>query len=158
MDACSNVKLAGVHKNNLGALQRRTTGFSPVVFLLKKYFSVTFFQIRYKEVLNHKIKQMKKLLAIVAFAAFMTSCNDASTTEETTTDSSALVTTPSATTASADSANTVNAADSAAKLANEASNTLDSANKAVDKAADKLKDASKQVKEGAQEAKDAVEK
>ncbi len=44
---------------------------------------------------------MKKFLAIVAFAAFMTSCNDSSTTEATSTDSTTV---PTATVAASDSA------------------------------------------------------
>jgi methyl-accepting chemotaxis protein len=92
---------------------------------------------------------MKKFLAIVAIAAFMTSCGEGNSSTEVKTDSS-VVTNPS------DSAKANELSDSASKMATEASHVADSANKMMDKAADKMDDAADKMKEGADKAKDAV--
>ena len=83
---------------------------------------------------------MKKLLAIIAIAAFMTACNDGSTkTETTATDSTKMMADTSA----------ANMMDTTKKMMNDAKNMVDTANKMMDKAADKIKEGADKMKKEA---------
>ena len=83
---------------------------------------------------------MKKLLAIVAIAAFMTACNgDSTKTETTAADSTKMM--------SDTSANKM--MDTTKKMMNDAKNMVDTANKMMDKAADKVKEGADKMKKEA---------
>lgn len=83
---------------------------------------------------------MKKLIAIVAIAAFMTACNgDSTKTETTSKDSTKMMTDTSAS----------HMMDTTKKMMNDAKNMVDTANKMMDKAADKVKEGADKMKKEA---------
>ena len=84
---------------------------------------------------------MKKLLAIVAIAAFMTACNgDSTKTETTATDSTTKMMADTSAAAKMDTTK---------KMMNDAKNMVDTANKMMDKAADKVKEGADKMKKEA---------
>jgi hypothetical protein len=75
---------------------------------------------------------MKKILAVITIAAFMTACNDSATKTETTTTDSAVL---------ADSASH-NTVDTSNRIVEQAKKGIDTVAKKMDKAAELLKDSS----------------
>ena len=88
---------------------------------------------------NKLIYKMKKLIAIVAIAAFMSACNDSASKTETTTDSTKMMSDTSA----------AAKMDTTKKMMNDAKNMVDTANKMMDKAADKVKEGADKMKKEA---------
>ena len=107
---------------------------------------------------NLKTQTMKKFLAIVAIAAFMTSCNDSGSTKTDSTSDSTMTKDSTTNAMSSDTAKVNTMADTSSKMATDASKMADTANKMMDKAADKMDKAADKMKKGADKMKAGADK
>jgi hypothetical protein len=88
MDACSNKKLAGFHKNNLRRYAAPLPSAKNRWFFIYNFLWVTFFKRRYIVLTYHsKENKMKKLLFTAFIAGSLIACNSGSKENENAKDS-----------------------------------------------------------------------